>query len=163
MKTCGIVAEFNPFHNGHARLVKEARASGFDRVIAVMSGNFVQRGEPAVFETSMRVAAALAGGVDAVIQLPVNYALSGAENFARGAVGILGKTGAVDSLVFGSECAECRRIVRVDLLRLAAPGVAREEGERVAADRGSRLPHVQVPLRRGKVAPDMQCFLVFHA
>ena len=106
MKTCGIVAEFNPFHNGHARLVKEARASGFDRVIAVMSGNFVQRGEPAVFETSMRVAAALAGGVDAVIQLPVNYALSGAENFARGAVGILDKTGAVDSLVFGSECAD---------------------------------------------------------
>ncbi len=106
MKICGVVAEFNPFHNGHAYLIEKARASGFDGIIAVMSGNFVQRGEPAVFEISQRVDAALRVGADLVLELPVIYALSGAQTFARGAVGILNESGAVNSLVFGSECAD---------------------------------------------------------
>ncbi len=115
MKICGIVAEFNPFHNGHAYLIQKARESGYSGVVAVMSGNFVQRGEPAIIETESRVRAALDGGVDLVLQLPVNHALSGASDFSRGAVGILDASGVIDALVFGSECgdagllAECAR------------------------------------------------------
>lgn len=117
MKVCGIVAEFNPFHNGHAYLIEKAHESGFTHVAAVMSGNFVQRGEPAVTETAFRAEAALRAGADLVIQLPVPFALSGAENFARGAVEILTSAGVIDSLVFGSECgdaeklSECARIL----------------------------------------------------
>lgn len=117
MRTCGIVAEFNPFHNGHEYIINKARESGFDNVVAVMSGNFVQRGEPAVFETQLRADAALRGGADLVLQLPVIHALSGAQTFARGAVGILNATGVVDSLVFGSECADIEMLEKAaDLL-----------------------------------------------
>ncbi|MBR3620949.1 MAG: nucleotidyltransferase family protein, partial [Clostridia bacterium] len=118
MRTCGIIAEFNPFHNGHEYLINKARESGYDNVIAIMSGNFVQRGEPAVFETGVRTGAALRAGADLVIQLPVIYALSGARNFARGSAGILDATGIVDTLAFGSECADGEKLEKTaDLLR----------------------------------------------
>ena len=106
MKVCGIPAEFNPFHNGHARLIRLARESGFTHVVAVMSGNFVQRGEPAITGAGIRAAQAVRGGADLVLQLPVTFALSGASGFARGCVEILNSTGVVDSLVFGSECGD---------------------------------------------------------
>ncbi len=83
-----------------------ARESGFTHVAAVMSGNFVQRGEPAIIEAGERAAAAVAGGADLILQLPVTFALSGARDFARGCVEILSSTGVVDSLVFGSECGD---------------------------------------------------------
>lgn len=125
MKVCGITAEFNPFHNGHLRLIKKARESGFTHVIAVMSGNFVQRGEPAIFETEKRAEAAVRCGADLVIQLPVTFALSGAERFARGAVGLLNSTGIADSLVFGSECGE------TDMLRECSGIIDSEEMNRL--------------------------------
>ena len=103
MKVAGIIAEFNPFHNGHAFLVQKAREAGYTHVIAIMSGNFVQRGEPAIFHHSVRTKAALKNGVDLVLQLPCVYAMSGAQSFARAGVEILDSLGIVDSLVFGSE------------------------------------------------------------
>ena len=110
MRTCGIVAEFNPFHNGHKYLIDKARENGYERIVTILSGNFVQRGEPAVIETEQRVDAALRAGADLVLQLPVIYALSGAANYASGAIGILDACGAVDSLVFGSECPDIKRL-----------------------------------------------------
>ena len=106
MKVAGIIAEFNPFHNGHALLVKKAREAGYTHVIAVMSGNFVQRGEPAIFHHSVRTKAALENGVDLVLQLPCVYAMSGAQSFAGAGVEILDAFGIVDALVFGSECGD---------------------------------------------------------
>jgi len=104
MLVAGIIAEYNPFHNGHALLIEKARAAGATHIIAVMSGNFVQRGEPALFHHTKRTKAALLGGVDLVLQLPVPYAVSGAQTFARVGVEILNSLGFVDWLVFGSEC-----------------------------------------------------------
>ncbi len=104
MKTVGIIAEYNPFHNGHAYLIEKAREAGADCVAVVMSGNFVQRGDAAVFRDDVRTRAALEGGADIVIQLPCVYAVSGAANFASAAVKILHSLGCVDMLVFGSEC-----------------------------------------------------------
>ncbi len=112
MKVAGIIAEYNPFHNGHAYLAKKARESGATHVVAVMSGNFVQRGEPAIFEHSVRTEAALMNGVDLVLQLPAVYAASPAQSFAGAAVEILDRTGFVDEVVFGSECGDSEKIIR---------------------------------------------------
>lgn len=102
MLTAGIIAEYNPFHNGHALLIEKARQESATHIVAVMSGNFVQRGEPSVFHHSERARAALNAGVDLVLQLPVPYAVSGAQSFARAGVEILDAFGC-DRLVFGSE------------------------------------------------------------
>ena len=106
MKICAIVAEFNPFHNGHAYLVKKAREMGATHVVAVMSGNFVQRGEPAIFDVKTRAEAALKGGVDLIVSLPVTRSVARAQDFAGGALEILKGLGCVDMLAFGSERGE---------------------------------------------------------
>ncbi|MDR2546276.1 MAG: nucleotidyltransferase family protein [Lachnospiraceae bacterium] len=115
MKVIGVIAEFNPFHRGHEYLLayakKEANA---DFVIVVMSGDFVQRGSPAILNKFTRTQMALTNHVDLVIELPAVYATASAEYFARGAVGILDKLGVVDELFFGSECGD------TDKLHLAA-------------------------------------------
>ncbi|MBQ8391551.1 MAG: nucleotidyltransferase family protein [Clostridia bacterium] len=105
MKIGALIAEFNPLHAGHKLLIDTIKQEN-DAVIAVMSGNFVQRGECAVFEKYDRAKAAAANGVDLVIELPVLYCLSSAEGFAKGGVEILEKCGVVDSLYFGSECGD---------------------------------------------------------
>lgn len=103
MKACGIIAEYNPFHNGHAYLVQEAREkSDAEVVVAVMSGNFLQRGEPAIIDKWSRTKEALTNGVDLVIELPVFYAVQSADYFARGAVQLL-QALHVDSLCFGTD------------------------------------------------------------
>ena len=105
MKIGGIVAEYNPFHTGHAHHLAETRRFlGEDcAVICVMSGNWVQRGEAAVADKWTRAALALRAGVDLVIELPTVWAASSAEGFARGAVALLDATGVTDVLSFGSE------------------------------------------------------------
>lgn len=110
MQVAGIIAEYNPFHNGHAELIRMAREAGATHIVAVMSGNFVQRGEPALWNHSVRTKAALSGGVDLVLQLPAPYAVSGAQSFARAGVEILDSLGCVDWLVFGSECGDADKI-----------------------------------------------------
>lgn len=103
MKITGIIAEYNPFHNGHLYHIEQARAlSSCDAVVAVMSGNFVQRGEPAAFDKWARTRMALACGVDVVFELPAFYALQSADWFAYGGVAVLDGLGA-DYLSFGAE------------------------------------------------------------
>ena len=105
MKAVGIVAEYNPFHGGHQYQIRKIREiCGADTPIAaVMSGDFVQRGEAAAYDKFTRAAAAVRGGVSLVIELPLPWSLSSAEGFARGGVGLLGATGVVGALSFGSE------------------------------------------------------------
>ncbi|MBR4831018.1 MAG: nucleotidyltransferase [Butyrivibrio sp.] len=104
MSTIGIIAEFNPFHNGHSHLIEECKKiTGADNCIVIMSGDFVQRGAPALTDKFTRARMALSCGADLVLELPVYYSTGSAEYFARGAVSILDKIGAVDYLCFGSE------------------------------------------------------------
>lgn len=104
MKTIGIIAEYNPFHTGHAWQLHEGkRRAGADFAAVVMSGDFVQRGEPAIIDKFTRTRMALAGGADLVLELPLQYACGSAEYFARGAVTLLHRIKAVDALCFGCE------------------------------------------------------------
>ena len=103
MKAVGLVTEYNPFHNGHLyHLNKAMELTGADISVAVMSGDFVQRGEPAVLDKYTRTSMALNSGVNLVVELPVNYAVSSAESFATGALKVLDHIKA-DSIAFGSE------------------------------------------------------------
>lgn len=104
MQAVGLITEYNPFHNGHMFHLKESlKITNADVCVAVMSGDYVQRGEPALLDKYTRAAMAINGGVNLVVELPSIYALSSAENFASGAVNVLNHIG-VDFLVFGSEC-----------------------------------------------------------
>lgn len=104
MKTIGIVVEYNPFHNGHAyHLAQIKKQTGADCLVAIMSGPFVQRGEPAIVNKWARAEMALRGGIDLVIELPFLYATQSAEWFAYGAVATLEATGTIDGLSFGME------------------------------------------------------------
>lgn len=115
MKICATVAEFNPFHNGHSYLVNAFKHE-YDGTIAIMSGNFVQRGAPAIYNKFSRAKASIANGVDLVIELPVIYSLSSAENFATGAIKILNATNTVESLFFGSECGDIDALRQIAML-----------------------------------------------
>ncbi|PWW06354.1 putative nucleotidyltransferase [Paenibacillus cellulosilyticus] len=109
MRTVGIVVEYNPFHNGHYYHVQQSRKiTGADAVVAVMSGHFLQRGEPALLDKWTRAEMALRGGCDLVLELPAAYSTQSAEWFARGAVATLDATGVVDALCFGSESGDIR-------------------------------------------------------
>ncbi|MGN0372199.1 MAG: nucleotidyltransferase family protein [Enterocloster sp.] len=104
MKIVGIIAEYNPFHSGHSYHIRQARMkTGAQYCIAVMSGDFVQRGEPAVFSKYLRTRMALTCGADLVIELPSIFAVSSAEDFAACGVALLNSLGIVDYLCFGSE------------------------------------------------------------
>ncbi len=111
MKVFGIVAEYNPFHNGHMHLIDEARRLGADVVVAVMSGNWVQRGDTAIISKFARTQQALECGVDLVAELPTFWAMATAQKFAKGAFEILENIG-IDTLIFGSECGDVERIVK---------------------------------------------------
>lgn len=107
MKVNGIIAEYNPFHNGHKYQLEESkRMTGADYTVVVMSGDFVQRGAPALLDKHKRAEMALRCGADLVLELPAVYAASSAEYFAMGAVSVLDKLGVVSQLCFGSECGE---------------------------------------------------------
>ena len=104
MSVIGIVCEFNPFHKGHKYLIDSVKKQG-DTIVCVMSGNFVQRGEPALFSKEARVKAALLNGADIVLELPFIYATASAEIFAYNAVKILNDFGC-EKLAFGTENAD---------------------------------------------------------
>lgn len=113
MKTVGIIAEYNPFHNGHYYQLNEAKKiSHADYCIVVMSGDFTQRGTPALVDKYARCEMALQAGADLVIEIPVCFATASAEYFAKGAVAILDSLG-VNALCFGSECGELAPIKKV--------------------------------------------------
>ena len=113
MKAVGLVTEYNPFHNGHLyHLNKAMELIGADISVAVMSGDFVQRGELAVLDKYTRASMALNSGVNLVVELPVNYAVSSAESFAAGALKILDYIKA-DSIAFGSESGDIERLSKL--------------------------------------------------
>ena len=103
MSISGIICEYNPFHVGHQKQIDFLRTRG-DHVVCLMSGNFVQRGHPAIFDKMIRARTAVECGADLVLELPVQYALSSAEGFASGGVEILSKL--CDNLCFGAETAD---------------------------------------------------------
>ena len=114
MNITGIITEYNPFHNGHLYHLTEARKNtNADGIICIMSGNFVQRGGPAIIDKWKRTEMALNNGVDLIIELPTFYAVSSAEFFAKGAVSILNSLGIVNNIFFGSECGDVNKIIEI--------------------------------------------------
>lgn len=104
MKITGIIAEYNPFHNGHVYHIEKTREiTGAEGIVCVMSGNFVQRGLPSIIDKWTRAKMALLNGADLVIELPCIYSLSSAEFFSMGAISLLNSMGVIDSISFGSE------------------------------------------------------------
>ena len=123
MKIVGLIAEYNPFHNGHAyHLAESLRASGADYAVAVMSGDFVQRGLPAVVDKYTRARMALISGVDAVFELPTVYSCASAESFANGAVELLNRLG-IDTISYGCECgpSEAKKLREIAELLISEP------------------------------------------
>lgn len=121
MKTAVITAEYNPFHKGHRWQLEQVRAAGASHVAVVMSPDFTQRGTPAIFPKRLRAQAALENGADLVLELPVCYALAGAQRFAFGAVQLAAAMGCVDLLAFGAEDTDLVR------LRQACTALQQEE------------------------------------
>ncbi len=119
--TVAVTAEFNPLHDGHRYLLGELRRRGAKKIIVIMSGNFVQRGEPAIFSTRDRERDALDAGADLVVRLPLPWALGSADDFARGAAALACAFPEVDTLAFGSESAD------KDLIKRAAALLERDD------------------------------------
>lgn len=115
MNICGIIVEYNPFHNGHKfHIEKSKELCGADGIIAVMSGSFTQRGTPALFDKFTRAKTAIACGVDLVIELPFFYCCAPAQFFAEGSVRLLSATGIVNSLCFGSESGDLSALTSLE-------------------------------------------------
>lgn len=143
MSTVGVVAEFNPFHGGHGYLAAEARnMTGADTVVAVMSGNFVQRGDPAVFDKRKRAVSAIEGGYDLVIELPTVFSCSSAGTFAKGGINILEGLGEIDYLAFGSESGDIER------LKAAAFAIRKVENEHAAEIKNLVAEGISYPAAR---------------
>lgn len=142
MAVAGIVAEYNPFHSGHAYQITQTRRRLGEGtgIVCVMSGNWVQRGECALTDKWTRAALALRGGADLVLELPLPWAAAPAERFADGGVQVLLGTGVVDALAFGSECGDGAALRRLAAALLSAefPSLLKEElarGDSFAAAR----------------------------
>lgn len=146
MHSVGIIAEYNPFHNGHAYHIQSAKAqSGAENAIVCMSASFTQRGEPACLDKFTRARLALLGGADMVIELPDLLSCACAERFAYGGVRLLAATGLVDALAFGSESGD------VDTLKKAAAVDLSGDEMKAALAGGLSYPSAaaQVMLERG--------------
>lgn len=122
MKTVGIIAEYNPIHLGHCLQMEHVRKNlGANYIVVAMSGDYVQRGVPALFPKHLRAKAALLCGADLVLELPVSVATASAELFARGGVALLDKIGVIDSLCFGSESGKDRLFMETAQILLQEP------------------------------------------
>lgn len=132
MNNYAIISEFNPFHKGHKFLVDSCRENGATHITAIMSGNFVQRGDVAIISKRLRTEMALKNGVDLVVELPLPYAVANAQVFARGGVSIASDMGCVDKLAFASECGD------VDLLKQIAEITVSEKFNEIFKDEISR-------------------------
>ena len=127
MKTIGIICELNPMHNGHKYLIDECKKNlSADRVILVMSGDYVQRGAPAIIDKFTRAKTAILSGGDVVIELPVYYSLGSAEYFAMGAVSLLNSLGVVDYLCFGSETEDIKVLEKIADILVKEPGIYKD-------------------------------------
>lgn len=134
-KVVGIITEYNPFHAGHQYMIDQIRAEYHaDVIVAAMSGDFVQRGEPAIFDKYERARDALLHGVDLVVQIPVMFSTSSAEDFAAGGVAVLRSLGFVDQLVFGSESADLAKLQQMAALELSTGSTAHAKFNAVVRD-----------------------------
>ena len=118
MKVCAVIAEYNPLHLGHLKQIEYVKnVLKAEKIIVIMSGNFTQRGEPAILDKFTRSKLALLAGADLVIELPTVFACGNAEVFAKGAINILNGLNVVDGICFGVEriyrkgCARCGRLL----------------------------------------------------
>ncbi len=131
MKTVGLITEYNPFHNGHKYHIEEAKKlTEADAVAVVMSGDFVQRGTPAIMDKFMRAKAAVLNGADLVFELPTSFATASAEFFAEGAVRLLDKLNVVNYVCFGSECGDIDVLSDIAKILLDEPAVFKESLQR---------------------------------
>lgn len=122
MNITGLITEYNPFHLGHLYHLQKAKIdTNCDGVICIMSGNFMQRGIPAIIDKWERANIAVANGVDLVIELPLVYSISSAEGFAHGACSILNSTGVVNSIYFGSESGNIEELKRISQVLITEP------------------------------------------
>ena len=129
MKTIGIIAEYNPFHNGHAYQIAELkRKTNADFVVIAMSGDFVQRGAPAIIDKYCRAEMALLCGADLVIELPAVWAVSSAEDFAMAGVTLFDKMGCIDGICFGAESDQLPQLKSIAGVLAAEPGGAGGRG-----------------------------------
>ena len=135
MRTVGIICECNPFHAGHGYLIEQAKKSGADAVVALMSGYFVQRGEAAIADPFARAEIMLLGGADAVLELPFPYSAGSAEFFGGAGVEILDRLG-VNELWFGSECGDLDRLERLSMA-MDDPGFWESYAERTEGNEGT--------------------------
>lgn len=131
MRTVGLITEYNPFHNGHLHHLRESlKVADAEIAVAVMSGHFLQRGEPALVDKWVRTEMALAAGVDVVVELPLPWACSSAPDFARGGVQALTALGGIDALCFGSEAGQLEPLQRcADRLLQQGPEIARQASQ----------------------------------
>lgn len=125
VKIAGIIAEYDPFHNGHAYQIGRTRAAGAQAIVAVLGGDFTQRGEPAFCPKELRARAALRCGADLILELPLPYAIGSAERFAFGGISLLAALGCVDALSFGSESGDAEGVWAVAEI-LSSPEYAAE-------------------------------------
>ncbi len=140
MKIAAIIAEYNPFHNGHAYQLQQTKSiTGADYVIAVMSGHFVQRGEPAIYNKWERAEMALKGGIDCVIELPGLYATASAETFALGAMLVIKTLNCIDTVSFGSETGDIQPLEKIATLLTTEP-TSYQEALREALKSGHSYP-----------------------
>lgn len=122
MRVNGIIAEYNPFHNGHKYHLEQSRlVTNADYNIVVLSSNFTQRGEPALLDKYLRARMALQGGADLVIELPLSHSAASAEYFAQGGISILDQLGIVDTICFGSECGDVSALMDFAKILLEEP------------------------------------------
>ena len=146
MKITGIICEYNPLHNGHLYHIQKTRENGATHIVAVMSGNYVQRGEIAVLDKFERAKLAVRSGADIVIEIPAVYSLSSAEFYARGAVWLLNSLGCVDELSFGSEVGSVEEL---------------ENAARIAFD-CQQSSQMEELLRSGMSYPNAVCNMVYR-
>lgn len=148
MRVAGIVAEYNPFHGGHAYHIAQTRRAGCSHIAVVMGGNYTQRGEGACMEAAARCEAALRGGADLVLELPLPWAAASAETFAFGAVSLLDSLHCVDVLSFGSETGD------LPALQNAAAELEQLDGSRLrqALRGGLSFPRAREAALGGRLA-----------
>ena len=139
-KIAAVICELNPLHKGHEALFRQVKEHA-DRLVCVLSGNFVQRGEPAILDKWARCRLALEAGADLVIELPLPWACAGAEKFAAGGVHLAAALGNVDYLAFGSECPDTARLWQIAeaLLSEEFPAALPDTGESFASRRETAL------------------------
>jgi predicted nucleotidyltransferase len=122
MKTLGIISEYNPFHNGHKYHIQAARQEfGAENILCIMSGSFVQRGEPAMFDKWSRAKMAVLNGADLVIELPFVYSCQPAEIFSFGAINTLNNLGIIDGICFGSELGSADPLTQIASMLIKEP------------------------------------------